>query len=102
MKAESRAKYPGVKLHLDDKECLKSLAWLAKRKQEGNSQAVLIDAVELAKEVAKIIRDIQADKPEVFAVRTEEEVEAALLKDKAKIEAQLSTMKSGKDWKAVE
>ena len=101
MKAESRNKYKGVKIHLDEKECQSYLDWLTSRKQQGETQIVTSLAVKFAKEIAKTIRDIQVEHPDVLEERTEEQIKEALLRDQKKIVEQLQTMESGADWKAV-
>ena len=100
-KAERRGKYPGVKVHLDDKECKLLLGQYAYRKKNGLTQGVIDAALQFAKEVTKSIRELQTEHPDLLEERTPEQVKESLLKDQKKIVEQLSTMHSGKDWKSI-
>lgn len=93
-KIEMRGKYSGVKIHLTGEESKLLLSWL------GGSRD-LNDAKTFTKAVAKAIRKLQEENPNVLKDRTPEEIAAALQKDKDKIEAQQQAMKSGKNWKKV-
>ena len=100
MEADSRGKYAGVKLHLDEKESQKLLDWNEARKA-GKTPAVTLgyEAIEFCKQVAKAIKILLKEHPEALQPRTPEQIKAAMLRDKAKIEKQLA---AGKKWKEVE
>jgi len=99
-KSDKRGKYKGTKIHFDEVDCQEYLDWYAKYSsdnlQDGNPEAVLF-----CRRIAKTIRNLIAEHPDLLEERTEEQIQEALLKDKKKIEEQLSTMKSGNDWKKV-
>ena len=86
MKAESRGKYPGLKLHLDDNECKALLAG---------------DFPKFKEKVTKIIQSELAEKPAMLEARTTAQVVQSLEKDQAKIVQQLAAIKGGKNWKKV-
>ena len=97
MTSEKRAKYPGVKLHLDGPECQKLLDWRKNwKKGKGQDNDFLLDQISL---ISKAIKDLLKTNPDVLKDRTPEQIKAALLSDQAKIEKQL---KAGKKWKEVE
>ena len=100
MKIEIRPKHEGVKLHLDGKETQELLDWY-KLYKSGNAGSTVSGAVPLkfTKQVAKAIKQLLAEHPDMLTERTPEQVKAALLKDKVKIEKQL---KAGAAWKEVE
>ena len=108
-KIEPRGKYAGVKIHLNGEECQRLLDWrkrwkaAAKLKTDSTIKALADaqEAIEFTKEVAKAIEKLLIERPDLLQDRTEEQVAAALQKDKDKIEAQQAAMKSKKDWKKV-
>ena len=97
MEFESRAKYKGVKVHLDEVECQAFLDWRKNWKKTGNQDNdFLLDQISL---ISKAIKDLLKTNPDVLKDRTPEQITEALNKDKAKIEKQLA---AGKKWKEVE
>ena len=102
MEAEKRGKYAGVKLHLDETESQKLLDWNVKRKAgKVIAETISEEAIEFCKQVAKAIKKLQKEYPDLLKDRTPEEVKAALEKDQAKIVKQLGKMAIGGDWKQV-
>ena len=105
MKAESRGKYPGMKLHLDGPECKDLLNWLKLHELAG---AVGVNDTQkkfpkmFTTAVVKTLRNLLLEHPNMLEDRTEAEVQAALKKDQAKIHKQLGKMAVGGDWKEVE
>ncbi|MGE3341568.1 MAG: hypothetical protein AB7J46_06765 [Candidatus Altimarinota bacterium] len=99
LKTERRGKYGGEKLHLDAEQCKVLLGWHQERKFGGNTNSSNEWAVEFTKAVAKSIKDLLKEHPDMLEERTPEQIKEALLRDKAKIEKQLA---AGKDWKSVE
>lgn len=97
-KSDRRGKYPGCKIHMDDKDCQEFLDWYTKYKV---GEEVEPEAVGFAKRIAKSIKVILTEHPDLLKERTPEQVEESLLRDKKKIEEQLAVKASGKDWKAV-
>lgn len=86
----SRGKYAGVKVHLDGEEC------------KGLIQYEVVDPVSAITFVVKLrkkIKALLAEEPLLLEDRTEEQVQAALLRDQEKITKQLKAMETGKDWK---
>ena len=100
-KADRRGKYPGCKVHFDEKDCQEFLEWHKKWKSGTTGENSHIEAVNFCRKIAKTIKTVMAEHPDVLKERTEEQVRESLLKDQSKIEEQLATMKSGADWKAV-
>ena|SRR3990167_11374802 len=99
-KIEPRGKYSGCKAHLTGKECQAVLDWNIERKH-GNSDLIEAEAVKFVKDLAKSIKALMKEHPNLLKDRTEEEIAAALEKDKQKILQQQGAMKNGKDWKKV-
>lgn len=96
MKAEARGKFSGVKIHLDAEECKEILAYY--------HSAHPVDTFNTAshKFVTKLGKKIKAllvEHPDLLEERTEEQVQAALLRDHGKIEKQLEALANGLDWK---
>ena len=100
MEADSRGKYAGIKLHLDEKESQAFLDWHTKIKagQKQSSDEHNSFPFQMAKQVAKAIKLLLREKPEALQPRTPEQIEAAMLRDKAKIEKQLAAKDK---WKEV-
>lgn len=98
LKIESRGKYAGVKIHLDAKDSQELLDWLKFYETQGNTN-VATTPLKFAKAMAKAIKNLLAENPDVLKERTPEQIKKAMLKDKAKIEKQLA---AGGDWKQVE
>lgn len=98
MKIEKRGKYAGVKIHLepDEAEVLTKLA--TDFKAIGKPLSGTLDYFTLAVKIGKKILKQVAEDPTMLIERTPEQVTAALMKDKAKIEAQLA---AGEGWKNV-
>lgn len=93
-KIEARGKYSGTKIHLTGEECKILLSWLGGKRD-------LNDAKTFTKAVGKAIRKLKEENPYVLEDRTEEEIAAALQRDKDKIEKQMKVMKEGGNWKKV-
>ena len=95
MKAEARGKFSGVKIHLDAEECQEILQCL-----EGSTLtwSSTFSAKFLAK-LGKKIKALLVEHPDLLEERTEEQVQAALLRDHGKIEKQLEALANGLDWK---
>ena len=94
MKCEARGKYSGTKVHLDGEECKEILDFL--------DPNCVFSAALPQKFVTKLGRKIKAlltEHPDLLKERTEEQVQAALLKDQKKIVQQLEALEKGKDWK---
>jgi hypothetical protein len=99
MKIESRGKYPGVKVHLDPDEAelfLKVAA--AKEPPQTLSQQSFKFAIKLGGKIQSLLKE----HPNMLVERTEEEIAAALERDKQKILKQQAAMKHGANWKAVD
>lgn len=99
MKAESRGKYSGIKLHLGGLECQELLDW-HKLYKSGNAGISSIPLT-FARNVAKAVKGLLKEHPEMLKDRSGEEVLAALHSDKEKIEQQLAKIAKVKDWKDV-
>lgn len=98
-KADKRNKYPGTGIHLEADDCNEILKWHADFKANKQSQLVQEQAIDLCKRLAKSVKAVLAEHPDMLQERTPEQVKAALEKDAAKIAKQL---KAGKNWKEVE
>ena len=99
-KSDKRAKYKGTKLHFDEADCQEYLDWYAKYSsdtlQDGNPEAVLF-----CRRIAKTLRVLLEEHPDLLEERTEEQIQEALLSDKKKIEEQLQVIAKKGDWKVV-
>lgn len=96
MKIEPRGKYPGVKVHLDEKECEELIKDQALNSVEGERR--------LAKFGAKLVRKIltlQEESPTLLQPRTEDQIRAELIEERDKSIAKLAAMDQGQDWKKV-
>ena len=98
-KSDVRGKFSGCKLHADAEDCNIILKWHADYKANQQSQLVQEQAIDLCKRLAKSVKAVLAEHPDMLEERTAEQVKAALQKDAEKIAKQL---KAGKNWKAVE
>lgn len=101
-KYECRGKYSGVKAHFDEKECQELLDFL-KLYKSGNAGSTVDGSIPLkfTLAVAKGIKDILKEHPDMLKERTPEQILEALNRDKTKIEAQLQVIKKKGDWKKV-
>ncbi len=99
MKCEPRGKYAGLKLHLDEKESQEILDWY-KLYKSGNAQDSPIPAA-FCKNVAKAMKEILVEHPDMLKERTPEQIKEALLRDQKKIVEQLAVIKQKGDWKKV-
>ena len=101
-KSDRRGKYPGIKAHLDEADCQELLEWY-KHLKEGtkSSKELMPEGIQFAKRLAKTVKEVLAENPDLLEERTPEQVREALEKDQKKIQEQLATMKSGDDWKKV-
>lgn len=99
MKIEKRGKYPGVKVHLEPDEVgafIKLAEDFLKIGRKLHKETV--DYFTISVRIGKKILKVQSTEPDLLTERTPEQVKAALLRDKAKIEAQLN---AGEGWKDV-
>lgn len=103
-KLEKRGKYAGVKVHLDGPECQALLDWYKGWKNQKTMSIVDSSGFpfEFTRPIAKAIKNLLAENPDLLKDRTEAQIAEALAKDKAKIEKQQLAIKSKKDWKEVE
>jgi hypothetical protein len=103
MKIEKRGKYPGVKVHLEPEEC-EAFLGLAKDVELGMGllQPTTPSYFTVALKIGKKMKKIAADDPTFLTERTPEQIEAALLKDKQKIEQQLQAGIANGAWKQVD
>ena len=109
MKIEKRGKYPGVKVHLEPEECEAFIALAENASQAG---MLPVGGMPLSKpdptyftvalKIGKKMKKIAADDPDFLTERTPEQIEAALLKDKQKIELQLQAGIANGAWKQVD
>jgi len=103
MKIERRGKYPGVKVHLEPEEIAPFLALAddieAAGLHSGKKSTDTPDYITISIKIGKRIRKEMDTHPDLLKERTPAQVKEALLKDQAKITAQL---KAGKDWKHVD
>lgn len=93
MKIEPRGKYPGVKVHLDEKECEAVLTDAKKT----DKKAFLEFGLKLASKIFKL----QQEKPNLLDARTDEEIRAELEEERDKAIKKLAAMDEGKDWKGI-
>lgn len=93
MKLEPRGKYPGVKIHLDEKETRDVL--------DIDDKASTGKAWDFIVKLARKIHKLQNDLPTLLEERTEEEIRAELEEERDKSIAKLAAMDKGKDWKKV-
>lgn len=100
-KADRRGKYRGCKVHLDEKDCQEFLGWRERWKEGTNAVQYKAEAVQFCRRMAKTIKEVLAENPDLLEERTSEQVKEALEKDAAKIKEQLAAMQSNKDWKQV-
>ena len=89
MKIERRGKYAGVKLHLDREECEKIIGF-----NPMNCGRVL-------NEIIGKIREAIKEDPTILEDRSEEEIQATLMKEYTESEKKLKHIKEGLDWKKV-
>ena len=98
MKIEKRGKYPGVKIHLEPDEVAVLTKLATDFKAIGKPLSDVLDYFTLSVKMGKkILKQVTAD-PSMLIERTPAQVTEALLRDKAKIEAQLA---AGEGWKDV-
>ena len=101
-KCEARGKYAGCKWHADANECQDILDWhVAYKARLVGHQVPTEVPIKYLKQIAKAIRELLQEHPDMLKERTEAEVKASLEKDQKKITEQLSTIQAKKDWKAV-
>ena len=98
-KIEPRGKYAGVKIHLNGEECQAILNWRTDWKSTGEPDQIL--PRDLTRKMAKAIKDLMKENPDLLKDRTPEQVAASLAKDAEKIEKQQAALASKKDWKKV-
>ena len=96
MKIEPRGKYPGVKVHLDEKETAEILTVSRAKSQDDD-----IAMCRFVEKLGRKIRDLQAETPTLLEPRTEEEIRAELIEERDKSIAKLAAMDQGQDWKKV-
>lgn len=89
MKIEPRGKYPGVKVHLDEKECEELL-----QAYEGGYIKVNVPHF-FGLKLAKQIKDLLAEEPDLLTPRTPEQVKAILAKEVEKAKMQLDQVNHG-------
>ena len=105
MQVERRPKHAGVKVHLDGDECKAILDYCAHNTSSAPTLTAVVSSNPLAfpyqhiTKLGKKIKALLAEEPLLLEDRTEEQVQAALLRDQEKITKQLKAMETGKDWK---
>jgi hypothetical protein len=108
MKIEPRGKYPGVKVHLDEEECQELLKGAAdnpggsKKGNGGFMDHEVRILAGFAVKLARKIRQLQIEMPELLDERTEEQIRKELEIERDKSAKKLAAMDKGKDWKKVE
>ena len=98
-KSDVRSKYSGTKLHFDADDCNEVLKWHADFKSDHDSQQVQKQAIDICRRLAKSLKTVLAEHPDMLEDRTPEQIRTALERDKKKIEKQLA---AGHAWKDVE
>jgi len=101
MKAESRGKYAGVKLHLEPEECELLIA-VSKTMTVADFNSQLAAAVPLIAEMCKQVRKLSIKLPKLLEERSTEEIAAIMAKEIEKQKLQLAQLKAGADWKTVD
>ena len=101
LKTERRTKYSGLKIHASGEQCKALLNWKKERKLGGNTNSSNEYAVEFTKAVAKAIKILLKEYPDMLEDPSTEQVSKALNEAKEKMEKQLATIAAGKDWKKV-
>ena len=105
MQIEMRPKHAGVKIHLDGDECKTILDYYTHNKTSAPTLTAVVSSNPLAfpyqhvTKLGKKIKALLAEEPLLLDDRTEEQVQAALLRDQEKITKQLKAMETGEDWK---
>ena len=94
-----------MKVHLDGDECKAILDYCLHNTSSAPTLTGVVSSNPLAfpyQHIAKLgkkIKALLAEEPLLLDDRTEEQVQAALLRDQEKITKQLKAMETGKDWK---
>lgn len=101
MKIEKRGKYAGVKVHLDEEECLTYTqfffaisAGLAELHAE---QPAIKLGVRLGKKITLLLKE----EPNLLKPRTDEEIQHELLVELESATQKIAAIKAGGDWKGV-
>jgi hypothetical protein len=104
VKIEKRGKYPGVKVHLEPDECqvFMALAEDIELCSVGTHESDAMDYFTIALKIGRKMRKAAKEHPDLLLERTPEQIEAALLSDKEKIEKQLAAGVTTSAWKHVE
>ena len=97
MKIEPRAKYAGVKVHLDGDEAGSFLKWADVKWSKDPNHSLIQFASQLGEKIQHLIKEV----PNLLEDRTEGQIKEALTGDQEKIERQLKALEKGKDWKQV-
>jgi hypothetical protein len=107
LKVETRGKYPGVKIHLDEKE-----AELLLSAQEGLEDYPLAPGgsltkpynivVSLSAKMGQKIKDLLAENPDLLKPRTPEQIKAILAKEAEKAALQLKTLNATGQFKELD
>lgn len=98
MKIEPRGKYPGIKIHLDEKEVEEFIGL----NPDGKATVVSSGVGEaLRKRLRTKVKDLLHEVPWLLKERTSEQIIAELTIEKEKSEKKLAAIAAGKDWKEV-
>lgn len=98
MKAEKRGKYPGVKLHLDEKEVHRVI------QDDLSEEALKTLAWWLLVEVRTCCKKLLADHPDLLNPRSQDEIIAELIEEQTAATEKLNRLKAklgDESWKKV-
>lgn len=90
IKCEPRGKFAGIKAHLDEIDC----QGLLDAADESNT----IQLIAFAKHVAKLIRKLLKEEPNLLLPRTPDQIEAELVEEQKKASKKLAKAGAGLVW----